>query len=172
MFNAKNQKGFTLIELLVVIAIIGILSAVGIPAFQGYQAKARYNSAKTNYSTAKSWVMAEIIKCNGQNVVLTFKTKAGVTKTLTCPIASADSGLAATYFNDYLTDKFSNPYITQNSATLGTPTAASASATAGAGYMRVTDDAGVGVILTASYGSETGKAPFDALVVENLSVTE
>jgi hypothetical protein len=38
--------------------------------------------------------------------------------------------------------------------------------------MRVTDDAGVGVILTASYGSETGKAPFDALVVENLSVTE
>jgi hypothetical protein len=38
--------------------------------------------------------------------------------------------------------------------------------------MRVTDDAGVGIILTGIYGSETGKAPFDALAVEKLSVAE
>lgn len=172
MLKTNKQQGFTLIELLVVIAIIGILSAVGIPAYQGYQAKARYNSAKTNFSTAKSWIMSEIIKCNGQNVPLTFTTKAGVAKTLTCPISAADSATAATFFNDYLTDKFNNPFITQNAVTLGTPTAASASNAAGAGYMRVTDDAGVGVILTGSFGSETGKAPFDALAVEKLSVSE
>jgi prepilin-type N-terminal cleavage/methylation domain-containing protein len=106
MLKTNRQQGFTLIELLVVIAIIGILSAVGIPAYQGYQAKARYNSAKTNFSTAKGWIMSEIIKCNGQNTPLTFTTKLGVVKTLTCPISSADSALAATFFNDYLTDKF------------------------------------------------------------------
>lgn len=173
MIKSNKQQGFTLIELLVVIAIIGILSAVGIPAYQGYQAKARYNAAKTNFSSAKSWIMSEIIKCNGQSTALTFTTKAGVAKTLTCPIAVADSANAAAYFQAYLGDKYNNPYVTQNTATAYAPAQAGANATAaGAGYMSVTDDTGVGVILTGSYGSETGKAPFDALVVEKLSVAE
>ena len=45
MKKLKN-KAFTLIELLVVVAIIGILAAVGVTTFGGFQDKAKVSASK------------------------------------------------------------------------------------------------------------------------------
>ena len=42
----RNESGFTLIELMVVVAIIGVLSAIAVPNFKKYQAKAKQSEAK------------------------------------------------------------------------------------------------------------------------------
>jgi len=57
------HKAFTLIELLVVVAIIGILAAVGVTTFNGFQEKAKVSVAKSNYSTVIKYINSEIMKC-------------------------------------------------------------------------------------------------------------
>lgn len=45
-FTLQSEEGFTLVELMVVVAIIGILSAIAVPNFKKYQAKAKQSEAK------------------------------------------------------------------------------------------------------------------------------
>ena len=46
------QRGFTLIELLVVVAIIGILAAVGVTSFNGYNNMTKVSVSKSNHYQA------------------------------------------------------------------------------------------------------------------------
>lgn len=46
VLKTKRQDGFTLVELMVVVAIIGLLSAVAVPNFKKYQARAKISEAK------------------------------------------------------------------------------------------------------------------------------
>lgn len=57
-FNVNNQSGFTLVELMIVVAIIGVLSAVAVPNFKKYQAKAKTSEAKVQLAAAYTAMQA------------------------------------------------------------------------------------------------------------------
>lgn len=59
----NNKKGFTLIELLVVVAIIGILSAVGVVAYNGYTSGAKKSACKANHKAMVKTVYENIMWC-------------------------------------------------------------------------------------------------------------
>ena len=59
----KIKNGFTLIELLVVVAIIGILSSVGVVAYNGYTAGAKESACKGNFRTIVKAVYENIMWC-------------------------------------------------------------------------------------------------------------
>jgi len=121
------SAGFTLVELLVVIAIIGILAAVGVPMYQGYQENARVEASKANFTRLKSFIAAEITKCNTGTALSAIGTT-----TITCPLPGAAS--YQTYFLAYIQANFKNPYNASQAAA----TFASGTGTPGNGEVRLT----------------------------------
>ena len=64
-----NRKAFTLIELLVVVAIIGILAAVGVNTFSGFQEKAKVAVVKSNHNEMVKYTRTVLTLCGFETTV-------------------------------------------------------------------------------------------------------
>ena len=68
----KKTSGFTLIELLIVLAIIGIISLVGVPNYNTFLEKSRFEKATNNLYNAYRFARSEAIKTSSP---MTLKPK-------------------------------------------------------------------------------------------------
>jgi len=75
----NNQKGFTLIELMIIVAIIGILSAIAVPQYQNYVAKAQSTRLMAEMSTLRTMVDICLFDANECSFVAPTTTLMGAT---------------------------------------------------------------------------------------------
>lgn len=69
----SHQNGFTLIELMIVVAIIGILSAIAIPEYQKYIARAQVSESIQAVNALKSGITASLEEGTCGNTTFTGK---------------------------------------------------------------------------------------------------
>ena len=74
MLISYKKKAFTLIELLVVVAIIGILSAVGIVAYEKYTTSAKIVATKKQHQTIINFIKSSYGICALGNNYIAMKT--------------------------------------------------------------------------------------------------
>ena len=138
MYSKPKQSGFTLLELLVVIAIIGILAAIGIPMYSGYQASAKVSATKQNYVSMKTFFAGEIIKCSAGLAQVLNDQKASPT-VVNCPADLATLTTPQTYFIAYSNKTMKNPYNNTDIAPAVTGAASASVANAGRLFVNTTD---------------------------------
>jgi type IV pilus assembly protein PilA len=150
-FTALRHRatGFTLIELLVVIAIIGVLSAIGVPAYQNYLANAKENAVKSNHKIVANFIQAEFTKCSTAAVTLPGRA-VNICAPATIATAQAE-------FVTYFATVTKNPYLTANAAVV-------ANAPTTQGYVRLTNN-GTTTITATTLTKTTGGTTLTVAII-------
>ena len=103
------SKAFTLIELLVVVAIIGILAAVGVTTFGGFQEKAKVSVVKSNFKMIEKLINTEKLKCE-MDETLIFEGNIACAKNYPNKNSVKDGRQMSYGMYSYFLDKIKNPY--------------------------------------------------------------
>jgi prepilin-type N-terminal cleavage/methylation domain-containing protein len=106
-------RAFTLIELLVVVAIIGILSSVGIVAYNNYSLEAKKQATIANWRTVIAFIENTFAQCKikGSSATIQLSAKSGsISCNTSTPNAATVNAMADVFMNYFLEQGFVNPY--------------------------------------------------------------
>ena len=104
-----KSKAFTLIELLVVVAIIGILAAVGVTTFNGFQLSAKKTATIQQWKTVSKFIQYQLKMCDIDGGTLQLSP----TRSINCNAVNNKAGvnlIADTFMNYFIDQNLENPY--------------------------------------------------------------
>ncbi|MBM5787739.1 MAG: prepilin-type N-terminal cleavage/methylation domain-containing protein [Pelagibacterales bacterium] len=107
------NRAFTLIELLVVIVIIGVLSTIGVIAYNEYSLDAKKQATIANWNSAIKFIENTFAQCKlkGSTAVIELSPTAGRIPCATTPATQASvNAMADTFMRYFLEKRFINPY--------------------------------------------------------------
>lgn len=96
-------------ELLIVIAIIGILAAVGVPMYTGYQNQTKVAVARSNHATLVRFASAQAFSCSS-GIDVTLKNKGGQDYNLNCSTSTVTLTQFVAALNEHVYGDFRNPF--------------------------------------------------------------
>lgn len=118
----RRSKGFTLIELMIVVAIIAILSAIAVPAYQDYVARAQVGEGLALSATAKEAVAvyySDYGAFPADNVAAGMATPASISGRYVRSVSINNTGSIAVTFSSTASSKISGQVLTLTAADVG-----------------------------------------------------
>ena len=149
-----KYNAFTLVELLVVVAIIGILAAVGVNTFSGFQEKAKKNVVKNNYNAMYKKILIQMQLCDIDGSVELMKLPKNTTKYKVDCASTSNHNLYMHYIINHMNNSGNpnNPYGDQSGGIIGVDIAYVSRA-----HSMATQDKMIGFVIADSERSNSSK---------------